>query len=153
NGHVVSPGAFLPAAERYGLMSSVDRWVVKKSLETLSDGSDLGPDVMLDINISGQSLSAADFLDFVTDAIDAARVAPEKLCFEITETSAVSELTHALQFIETLKTRGCQFALDDFGTGLASFSYLKNLPVDYLKIDGAFVKNLVTDDIDHAMVE
>jgi hypothetical protein len=106
---------------------------------------------MFAINISGQSLGAADFLDFVTEQIDATRVAPRKLCFEITETSAVSELAHALRFIDTLKALGCRFALDDFGTGLSSFSYLKSLPVDYLKIDGGFVKGLVADDIDQAM--
>jgi EAL domain-containing protein (putative c-di-GMP-specific phosphodiesterase class I) len=149
----VLPGAFLPAAERYGLMLALDRWVVKRSLGALSAASDIGGDVMFAINISGQSLGAADFLDYVTDQIDATRVAPSKLCFEITETSAVSELAHALRFIDTLKGLGCRFALDDFGTGLSSFSYLKTLPVDYLKIDGVFVTGLVADDIDHAMVE
>jgi len=152
-GHIVLPGAFLPAAERYGLMLALDRWVVKRSLGALSAASDIGGDVMFAINISGQSLGAADFLDYVTDQIDATRVAPSKLCFEITETSAVSELAHALRFIDTLKGLGCRFALDDFGTGLSSFSYLKTLPVDYLKIDGVFVTGLVADDIDHAMVE
>jgi EAL domain-containing protein (putative c-di-GMP-specific phosphodiesterase class I) len=101
----------------------------------------------------GQSLGAADFLDFVTEQIDTTDVVPRNLCFEITETSAVSELAHALRFIATLKARGCQFALDDFGTGLSSFSYLKSLPVDYLKIDGGFVKGLVADAIDQALVE
>jgi diguanylate cyclase (GGDEF)-like protein/PAS domain S-box-containing protein len=152
-GHIVLPGAFLPAAERYGLMLALDRWVVKRSLGALSAASDIGGDVMFAINISGQSLGAADFLDYVTDQMDATRVAPSKLCFEITETSAVSELAHALRFIDTLKGLGCRFALDDFGTGLSSFSYLKTLPVDYLEIDGVFVTGLVADDIDHAMVE
>ena len=152
-GRIVLPDAFLPAAERYGLMPAVDRWVVRRSLEALSARADIGGDVVFAINISGQSLGAADFLDFVTEQIDATRVAPHKLCFEITETSAVSELAHALRFIDTLKALGCRFALDDFGTGLSSFSYLKSLPVDYLKIDGGFVKGLVADDIDQAMVE
>ena len=152
-GRIVLPDAFLPAAERYGLMPAVDRWVVRRSLEALSARPDIGGDVVFAINISGQSLGAADFLDFVTEQIDATRVAPHKLCFEITETSAVSELAHALRFIDTLKALGCRFALDDFGTGLSSFSYLKSLPVDYLKIDGGFVKGLVADDIDQAMVE
>ena len=152
SGHVVLPGAFLPAAERYGLMLALDRWVVGKSLQVLST-TDIGERVRFAINISGQSLGATDFLDFVTEQIDATRVAPSRLCFEITETSAVSELAHALRFIGTLKARGCQFALDDFGTGLSSFSYLKALPVDYLKIDGGFVRGLVGDEIDHAMVE
>ena len=152
-GRIVLPGAFLPAAERYGLMLAIDRWVVRRSLEALSATPDIGGHVTFAINISGQSLGAADFLDFVTEQIDATQVAPNRLCFEITETSAVSELAHALRFIETLKAVGCQFALDDFGTGLSSFSYLKALPVDYLKIDGGFVKGLVGDDIDQAMVE
>jgi diguanylate cyclase (GGDEF)-like protein/PAS domain S-box-containing protein len=152
-GRIVPPGAFLPAAERYGLMLALDRWVVRRSLEALSATLGLGGDVTFAINISGQSLGAGDFLDFVTEQIDATRVTPSKLCFEITETSAVSELAHALHFIDTLKGLGCRFALDDFGTGLSSFSYLKTLPVDYLKIDGGFVTGLVGDDIDRAMVE
>ncbi len=152
-GRIVLPNAFLPAAERYGLMVAIDRWVVRRTLEALSAIPDTGGDVTFAINLSGQSLGAADFLDFVIDQIDTTRVSPSRLCFEITETSAVSELAHALHLIDTLKGRGCRFALDDFGTGLSSFSYLKTLPVDYLKIDGGFVMGLVGDDIDRAMVE
>lgn len=153
DGQIVLPGAFLPAAERYGLMPAIDRWVVSRSLEALRDSKSIAGDVTFAINISGQSLGAADFLDFVIEQIDATRVAPCKLCFEITETSAISELAHALHFIDTLKGLGCRFSLDDFGTGLSSFSYLKSLPVDYLKIDGGFVKGLASDEIDQAMVE
>jgi len=152
-GRIVPSSVFLPAAERYGLMFALDRWVVRRSLEALSAISEAGGDVTFAINISGQSLGAVDFLGFVTDQIDATRVAPNRLCFEITETSAVSELAHALHLIDTLKGLGCRFALDDFGTGLSSFSYLKTLPVDYLKIDGGFVAGLAGDDIDQAMVE
>jgi len=152
-GRIVPPGAFIPAAERYGLMLSLDRWVIKTCLEALSASGELESDVSFAMNISGQSLGAVEFLDFVTEQIDATGVAPNKLCFEITETSAVSELAHALRFIDTLKGLGCCFALDDFGTGLSSFSYLKSLAVDYLKIDGGFVRGLATDDIDEAMVE
>ena len=152
-GRIVLPGAFLPAAERYGLMLAIDRWVVSRSLEALRDTTRMADDVTFAINISGQSLGAADFLDFVTEQIDATGVAPRKLCFEITETSAISELAHALRFIDTLKGLGCRFSLDDFGTGLSSFSYLKSLPVDYLKIDGGFVKGLASDEFDQAMVE
>jgi diguanylate cyclase (GGDEF)-like protein/PAS domain S-box-containing protein len=152
-GHIVLPGAFLPAAERYGLMPAVDRWVVRTTLEALSASVDRGPDATFAINISGRSLGSVDFLDFVTEQIEATQVAPRKLCFEITETSAISELAHALRFIDVLKAVGCHFALDDFGTGLSSFSYLKSLPVDYLKIDGGFVRGLAADNIDHAMVE
>ena len=150
-GRIVLPGAFIPAAERYGLMLTIDQWVVSKSLEALKTIAD-DACVFL-INISGQSLGAAEFLEFVTDRIKETRVTPDKLCFEITETAAASELGHVLRFINTLKGVGCRFALDDFGTGLSSFSYLKTLPVDYLKIDGAFIRELVVDDIDRAMVE
>jgi EAL domain-containing protein (putative c-di-GMP-specific phosphodiesterase class I) len=152
-GRIVPPGAFLPAAERYGLMLALDRWVIKRSLRALASSSELGNDVTFAINISGQSLGAGDFLDYVTEQIDATRMVPSKLCFEITETSAVSELAHALRFIDTLKGLGCRFALDDFGTGLSSFGYLKTLPVDYLKIDGGFVTGLVAGDSDQAIVE
>jgi diguanylate cyclase (GGDEF)-like protein/PAS domain S-box-containing protein len=153
SGRIVLPGAFIPAAERYGLMLALDRWVVSTSLEALSAGNGNDSGVVVAINVSGQSLGASDFLDFVVDRIDATGIAPGKLCFEVTETSAVSELAHALRFIDTLKGLGCHFALDDFGTGLSSFGYLKSLPVDYLKIDGGFVRGLAADDIDQAMVE
>ena len=152
-GTTVLPRAFLPAAERYGLMLAIDRWVVRKSLEALADTTQIGGTATFSINISGQSLGAADFLDFVTDQIDATRVSARRVCFEITETSAVSELSHALRFMDTLKALGCRFALDDFGTGVSSFSYLKTLPVDYLKVDGGFVRGVVTDTVDLAMVE
>lgn len=152
-GHIVPPGAFLPAAERYGLMLAIDRWVVSKTLEGVAACTPSADDVSFSINVSAQSLGAADFLDFVIEQIEQTGVSPRTLCFEITETSAVSELAHVLHFIDILKTRGCRFALDDFGTGVSSFSYLKTLPVDYLKIDGGFVRNLATDQIDRAMVE
>ncbi len=151
-GRIVLPGAFIPAAERYGLMLAIDRWVVSRSLEALNDvvAGDAG---VFTINISGQSLGATEFLEFVTERIKDSEVAPDQLCFEITETAAASELGHVLRFIDALKGVGCRFALDDFGTGLSSFSYLKTLPVDYLKIDGAFIRELASDDIDRAMVE
>jgi diguanylate cyclase (GGDEF)-like protein/PAS domain S-box-containing protein len=152
-GQLVPPGAFLPAAERYGLMLAIDRWVVRKTLEALSAASPRRGDVMYSINVSAQSLGAADFLDFVIEQIERTGVSPHTLCFEITETSAVSELAHVLHYIDILKARGCRFALDDFGTGVSSFSYLKTLPVDFLKIDGGFIRNLPTDEIDRAMVE
>ncbi|MBL8529724.1 MAG: EAL domain-containing protein [Burkholderiales bacterium] len=152
-GQIVPPGAFLPAAERYGLMLAIDRWVVMKTLDALSAATSREGDVMFSINVSAQSLGAADFLDFVIERIEHTGVSPHTLCFEITETSAVSELAHVLHFIDILKARGCRFALDDFGTGVSSFSYLKTLPVDYLKIDGGFIRNLATDEIDRAMVE
>ena len=152
-GRIVLPGAFLPAAERYGLMLAIDHWVIRKTLEALSASTPREGEVTFSINVSAQSLGAADFLDFVIEQIEQTGVPARILCFEITETSAISELAHVLHFIDILKGRGCRFALDDFGTGVSSFSYLKTLPVDYLKIDGGFIRNLVTDEIDRAMVE
>ncbi len=149
SGRLVLPGAFLPAAERYGLMLAIDRWVVQHSVAALAIREEVEPGAVFSINISGHSLGSNEFLDFVSDALDARGVRGDRVCFEITETSAASELGHALR----LKGRGCRFALDDFGTGLSSFSYLKTLPIDYLKIDGAFVAGLMTNDVDKAMVE
>jgi EAL domain-containing protein (putative c-di-GMP-specific phosphodiesterase class I) len=152
DGRVVLPEIFLPAAERYGLMLALDRWVVRSSLRALSAKLRSGQDVSFAINISGRSLGAPSFLEFVTEQIAECRLPPQKVCFEITETSAIAELAHALRFIETLKALGCRFALDDFGTGLSSFSYLKTLSVDYLKIDGGFVRGLAESETDHAIV-
>ncbi|MGH8577564.1 MAG: EAL domain-containing protein, partial [Gammaproteobacteria bacterium] len=133
------PGVFIPAAERYQQMRAVDRWVVRTALSSLvaRDAS-----VCYGINVSAQSLCDARFLDFVVGQLDAAGVPPGQICFEITETAAITDLKHALKFMGALKERGCRFALDDFGSGFASFGYLKTLPVDYLKIDGHFVKDI-----------
>ena len=152
-GRVVLPEIFLPAAERYGLMLPIDRWVVRTSLQALSAKLARAEDVAFSINVSGRSLGAPDFLSFVVEQIAANNVPPERICFEITETSAISELARALRFIDRLRALGCRFALDDFGTGLSSFSYLKTLSVDYLKIDGGFVKGLAENAIDCAIVE
>ncbi len=105
------------------------------------------------VNLSGQSLDEEGFLKFVLDEIRAAGVRPQMLCFEITETVAIINIDLAMEFIKTLKALGCSFSLDDFGTGMSSFEYLKTLPVDYLKIDGSFVKDIVTDDVQKAMVQ
>lgn len=152
-GRIVLPEVFLPAAERYGLMLPIDRWVMRRSLQALSAKLRSGQDVSFSINISGRSLGAPDFLAFVIEQIAATGVPADKVCFEITETSAISELAHALRFIDRLKKLGCRFALDDFGTGLSSFSYLKTLSVDYLKIDGGFVKGLEENAIDYVIVD
>jgi len=152
-GAIVLPGAFLPTAERYGQISAIDRWVVGEAIDALgARGSGLRK-VMLSINLSGQSLSDQDVLDFIVDRIKASRIAPSSLCFEITETAAISDFTSALPFIANLRELGCRFALDDFGSGLSSFGYLKTLPVDYLKIDGRFVREIRTDRVDQTMVE
>ena len=153
NGALISPGAFLPAAERYGVAPRLDRWVVEQTLERLAGAPDAFASLYLcSINLSGQSLSDAPFLEHVRTLIGRSGVPPDKLCFEITETAAIANMAAAHRFIASLRELGCHFALDDFGSGLSSFAYLKSLPVDFIKIDGMFVKDIVEDPIDLAMV-
>jgi diguanylate cyclase (GGDEF)-like protein/PAS domain S-box-containing protein len=152
---IVGPGAFIPSAERYLIMPAVDRWVVSNTFSMLMlDKENIVERISTCcINLSGQSLSDARFLDFLVEEIRNSGVPPELLCFEITETAVIANLCNASRLISKMRDLGCRFALDDFGVGLSSFGYLKNLPVDYLKLDGCFVKNMVRDNIDHAMVK
>lgn len=152
-GKEVPPMAFIPAAERYNLMPSIDRWVVRNTLQYLRALPDTAGQWLCVMNLSGQSVCDDQFLDYILDQLQSAEINPRQLCFEITETAAIANLRHAAHFMAELKAIGCRFALDDFGSGLSSFAYLKNLRVDFLKIDGGFVKDMVDDPIDCAMVE
>lgn len=148
------PGSFIPIAEHHDLAPSIDRWVFQHSLRLLERNGDqvLGPDGRVSINLSGQSLSDETFLEDVLAELETTTVDIQRLFFEITETTAVANLSRALQFIGALRDRGCRFILDDFGSGFSSFAYLKNLPVDILKIDGEFVRSMESDPIRRAMV-
>lgn len=154
NGEILSPFHFIPAAERYNLMSKIDRWVIKETLSKMTSIFAQNPESKLtcSINLSGQSFCENGFVAYIKDQINLSGVPARHVCFEMTETAAVSNLTQAVQFMEELKQIGCRFSLDDFGSGMSSFTYLKNLPVDYLKIDGYFVKTMIENNIDQAMV-
>ncbi len=152
-GHEVPPGEFVRAAERYRLMSLVDRWVVQTTLAALGRGAiPVAANRSVAINISGQTLGDVQFLEFVVECLDSTGVTPSQVCFEITESAVVANLDHARRFVGVLHGMGCQFALDNFGSGVGSFSNLKNLPMDYLKIDGSFMRNLDRDSVNQAMV-
>jgi diguanylate cyclase (GGDEF)-like protein len=154
NGELVGPDQFIPAAERYNLMSTLDRWVIREALSKLAD-RDSGEEARytLAINLSGTSLSEDRFLEDVILEFEKQDLPPGAICFEITETAAISNLSRVVHFMQALKALGCKFSLDDFGSGLSSFTYLKNLPVDFLKIDGHFIRNVACDNVDESMVK
>lgn len=164
-GHLILPGAFIPAAERYDMMLDIDRWVIRsvcRHIRSVRDGP--APDraatddqprqpARYAINLSGTSLGDDVLHDFIVEQFGKYAIAPEQICFEITETAAIANLPKAQDFMHKLKQLGCSFSLDDFGSGLSSFAYLKALPVDFLKIDGVFVRDLATNAINRAMVK
>ena len=152
NGLLVPPMAFIPAAERYNLMPKIDRWVVSSLFASLQYAKHDAKSLYT-VNLSGASFNDDLFLDFLKEQFSFYQIPPQKICFEVTETLAIGNLNQAARFIRQLKKLGCYFALDDFGIGMSSLAYLKNLPVDYLKIDGHFIKNIVQDPINAAMVE
>lgn len=154
NDNPMPPQDFIIAAETYNRMGAIDRWVIKSSFRWIA-GNILKLDGLgaFSINISGNSLTEDDFMEFVLEQFNETRLPTSKICFEITETSAIGSLDNAIEFMEKLKVIGVQFSLDDFGTGLSSYSYLRNLPVDYLKIDGIFVKDIKTNPSDYAVVK
>jgi diguanylate cyclase (GGDEF)-like protein/PAS domain S-box-containing protein len=152
-GKIVAPDNFMTAAERYGITPSIDRWVIENAFRWLvSEADEREKLTMCSINLSGQSLGDDKFLPYVIDQFHRSGLDASKICFEITETAAIASFSQANRFIQALKELGCKFALDDFGTGLSSFGYLKHFPVDYLKIDGSFVKEILHDPIDREMV-
>ena len=153
DGDLVMPGAFIPVAERYGLMPRLDRWVIRHTLQTLSDSDLPTSQLLCSINLCGASLNDESLYDFIAEQIDQSGVAADSLCFELTETDAIANLLGARTFIERLRKRGCSFALDDFGSGHASYTYLKNLPVDYIKIDGGFIRDLLSEPLDQEIVQ
>ncbi|MEJ2694660.1 MAG: EAL domain-containing protein [Candidatus Thiodiazotropha sp.] len=152
-GKVILPGRFLDTAEQYHLSVQIDRWVIDAAVEWMSRNRE-GVEKMgfCSINLSGHSIGQPEILEHIGNTFSDRRVPPEKICFEITETAAIARMNHAVGFIRQLKRKGFRFALDDFGSGLSSFGYLKNLPVDFLKIDGVFIKHIDSDEIDRAMV-
>ena len=153
DGSIILPGAFLPAAERYDLSIKLDRWVFDSTYAWMENLSGKRKRLTsCSINLSGHSLSDEEFLNYIVGKLHVGNVPTSNICFEITETVAISRLSNAIKFIDVVKKKGCFFALDDFGSGVSSFGYLKNLPVDFIKIDGMFVRDMIDDPIDFAMV-
>jgi EAL domain-containing protein (putative c-di-GMP-specific phosphodiesterase class I) len=153
NGRIADTAEFLRPAERYQLMPQIDRWVVNATLAAIAGGEiRLAGRRSCAINLSGQTLADEGFLSFVVDALDRSGVSPSSVCFEVTEHAILDNVQHAQRFIEVLHGIGCEFSLDDFGSGLGSFASLKHLPIDYLKIDGTYTRNLTSDRVNQEMV-
>ncbi len=161
-GNLIPPSGFMPAAERFNLLSSIERWVISSLVEFLHRQYESGAiphekkaftNAFYAVNLSGVSINDSSFIDFLRQLLTRFDLPRGLLCFEVTETTAISNLTKAAQLMHELKKMGCRFALDDFGIGMSSFAYLKYLPVDYIKIDGVFIRDMATDQMDHAIVE
>ena len=153
NGDILNPGAFIPAAERYQMMPHIDRWVLTQLLVKLGEQLLAYPKLNLAINLSATSLDDPSFIPFLDELLAATPVPPQRLTFEITETTVVNQLSTASEVLSRLREQGCKVALDDFGSGFSSFNYLKHFPVDFIKIDGSFVRNLMFSSVDHTIVE
>ncbi|NNL07221.1 MAG: EAL domain-containing protein, partial [Gammaproteobacteria bacterium] len=152
-GDIIPPMSFIPAAERYDMMPTLDKWVINSTFQLIrEDQSKHRNKLVYNINLSGQTLCDTDILEFIRTQIEHYGIDANRLCFEITETAVIANLGLAIDFIGRMKQMGCMFALDDFGSGLSSFAYLKKLPVDFIKIDGEFVRDIVTDPMDRAIV-
>ncbi|HSH73076.1 MAG TPA: EAL domain-containing protein [Methylophilaceae bacterium] len=155
-GRIYLPMAFIPAAERYLLMNGIDRWVIRNAFANyrqLLDNNPANKNCVFTINLSGVSLGDKTLLGYIREQFAIYAVPPQAICFEVTETSAIVNLANTIELMEALKKIGCRFLLDDFGSGMSSFAYLKNLPVDFLKMDGAYVRDIATNPIDRAMVQ
>jgi EAL domain-containing protein (putative c-di-GMP-specific phosphodiesterase class I) len=152
NGEIIAPSSFITAAERFGLISSIDRWVVRRALALLA-GQHIEPGMRLSINLSAVSIGDNELLELIGREIRQRGIEAHRLTFELTETAAMNDLAAAIDFLARLQALGCATALDDFGVGYSSFAYLKDLPVDYVKIDGSFVRDIVSDGVQLAMVK
>lgn len=152
NGELIPPSEFLDVAERFGLIRAIDRWVVRRSIGAIARARSAGGDLVLHVNLSARAFAERELLPLIREELAATGVPPQNLCFEITETAAISSLVEARRFIMTLREGGCRFALDDFGVGFCSFHYLKHLPVDIIKIDGSFIRDLPNSRVDQHLV-
>ena len=153
NGKVITPGAFLPAASRFGLMPQIDRWVIDRVFGGYPHIFMQNPDLVLSLNLSAASIADESLAEYILQMFEQTVVKPHQICFEIAETAFSHNLASASRLIRRLQIIGCSFALDDFGSGLASFAALKDLPMDFVKIDGSLIRNLCSDEIDCTMVE